>query len=64
MSAANNTALNILDVLRGSGAPDAIEAASEFTVSASAASAQVRIMAEAITETTLEDIDLSKATKQ
>jgi hypothetical protein len=65
---------NILNVLKGI-APERSEvnkheqntsggAADGFTVSAKVANAQVNIMAETITEKTLEEIDLSKATKQ
>jgi hypothetical protein len=67
---------NILNVLKGigqdpsaarvSGAVAGAEGsvADGFTVSAKVANSQVNIMAETITEKTLEEIDLSKATKQ
>jgi hypothetical protein len=67
MSGANKTALDIMDVLRSGGANYAQvsnEAAPEFTINARAAQEQVNLMAESINEKTLEDIDLSRATKQ
>lgn len=65
LDSVNAVGNNILNVLKGvASASENQSAADGFTVSAAAAGAQVNIMAESITEKTLEEIDLSKATKQ
>lgn len=66
-NATNQTAHNILDVLRGtaqSGGGSASGAIPGFTVSATMAKAQINLMGDQITEKTLEQIDLSAETPQ
>lgn len=66
-NATNQTAHNILDVLRGtaqSGGGPASGAIPGFTVSAAMAKAQINLMGDQITEKTLEQIDLSAETPQ
>ncbi len=58
----NQTAINILDVLRGTqSAGGAVPGGAQpgFTVTAAAARAQINLMADQITDKTLEQIDLS-----